>query len=142
MPHYRGEEDGNLSNNNEEVKHLQEENDALKTQFRSIGIVPYLDRMKELAEARDKAVAELKALHEQYAIQTRIDGERIHVLENHPNQKSCEFCGDVTEVMFLRARCHPTAPLMVRKEGSLLILSCYLPECGREIARFHLSIEE
>ncbi len=50
--------------------------------------------------------------------------------------ETCEFCDDVTAEMFLYARCHPTAPLMARKEGPILILSCYLPECAREVARF------
>lgn len=52
---------------------------------------------------------------------------------------NCEFCGDVTATMFLRARCHPTAPLLARKEGDILILSCYLPDCSREVARLTLA---
>jgi len=50
----------------------------------------------------------------------------------------CEFCGDAPPELFLLARCHPTAPLRVRKEGPLLILTCYLPDCGRELARFQI----
>jgi hypothetical protein len=53
----------------------------------------------------------------------------------------CDFCGDVTATMFLHARCHPTAPLLVRKDDDVLILSCYLPDCGREVARFRVIIE-
>lgn len=51
---------------------------------------------------------------------------------------SCALCGDVTAAMFLHARCHPSAPLRARKEGNMLILSCYLPACGREVARLTL----
>lgn len=51
---------------------------------------------------------------------------------------SCELCGDVPSALFLHARCHPTAPLRVRKEGPLLILTCFLPSCGREVARFQI----
>jgi hypothetical protein len=58
------------------------------------------------------------------------------------DESPCEFCGDVSEAMFLHARCHPTAPLMVRKEGDTLILSCYLPDCAREVARFQLAKAE
>jgi hypothetical protein len=54
-------------------------------------------------------------------------------------EQGCDLCGDVTEAMFLRARCHPTAPLIVRKEGDTLILCCYLPECAREVARFQIA---
>lgn len=51
----------------------------------------------------------------------------------------CELCDDVSASLFLRARCHPTAPLKVRKEGSILVLSCYLPECDREVVRLELA---
>jgi hypothetical protein len=54
------------------------------------------------------------------------------------NSFGCDLCGDVSPVLFLLARCHPTAPLRARKEGQLLILTCYLPECGREVARLRL----
>jgi hypothetical protein len=54
----------------------------------------------------------------------------------------CDLCGDVTAAMFLHARCHPTAPLIVRKEGRVLILSCYLPTCGREVVRLLLADEQ
>jgi hypothetical protein len=56
--------------------------------------------------------------------------------------ESCEFCGDVTQAIFLLARCHPTAPLMAKKEGDVLILLCYIPECAREVARFNLVKED
>lgn len=51
----------------------------------------------------------------------------------------CELCSDADGALFLRARCHLTAPLMARKEGHWLILSCYLPTCGREVARLELA---
>lgn len=51
-------------------------------------------------------------------------------------QPVCEFCGDTTEAMFLQARCHPIAPLIAKIENGVLVLSCYVPECGREVARF------
>jgi hypothetical protein len=51
----------------------------------------------------------------------------------------CDLCGDVDEVMFLQPRCHPTAPLIARKEGNILILSCYLPACSREVVRLELA---
>ena len=46
----------------------------------------------------------------------------------------CEFCGDFP--VRLVGRCHPTAPLRAEltSEGEL-ILRCYVPECGREVAR-------
>lgn len=55
------------------------------------------------------------------------------------NVDGCDLCGDVTEAMFLHARCHPTAPLRARKTGNVLILTCYLPDCGREVARLALA---
>jgi hypothetical protein len=44
----------------EELRSLREERDALHAQLSGVGIVPYLDRMKELAEARDEALALMK----------------------------------------------------------------------------------
>ena len=51
----------------------------------------------------------------------------------------CGLCGDADGTLFLRARCHLTAPLIARKEDDWLILSCYLPTCGREVARLQLA---
>ena len=51
----------------------------------------------------------------------------------------CDLCAtgaDVPKNLTLRAKCHLTAPLAVRFEGNILILSCYVPECSREVARF------
>lgn len=44
----------------EELRTVREQRDALKAQLRGVGIVPYLDRMKELAAARDEALALMK----------------------------------------------------------------------------------
>lgn len=55
-----------------------------------------------------------------------------------PVPPNCDLCGDTSAAMFLHTRCHSTAPLMARKEGDELILSCYLPECGREVVRLKL----
>ena len=49
---------------------------------------------------------------------------------------TCELCGDQPSKIELRARCHFTAPLKAELDGDTLVLRCYLPECGREVARF------
>lgn len=51
------------------------------------------------------------------------------------DEPECEFCGDQGP-LFLHARCHLTAPLQVSIDGDTLIISCYLPDCGKEVARF------
>jgi hypothetical protein len=51
----------------------------------------------------------------------------------------CDLCGDATGALFLRSRCHVSAPLLARVEDDWLILSCYLPECGREVVRLQLA---
>ena len=38
-----------------EIERLRAENDAYVAQFKSVGIVPYLERMTQLAEQRDAA---------------------------------------------------------------------------------------
>jgi hypothetical protein len=56
-----------------------------------------------------------------------------------PSQSpSCDLCGDQGPLV-LMSRCHFTAPLRVERNGESLILRCYLPECGREVARFKLA---
>lgn len=46
----------------------------------------------------------------------------------------CDLCGDFP--VRLMAKCHPFAPLRVEMpEKNLIVLYCYLPECGREVAR-------
>lgn len=32
-------------------------------------------------------------------------------------------------------RCHLTAPLMAHMEDGWIILTCYVPDCGREVWR-------
>jgi hypothetical protein len=51
----------------------------------------------------------------------------------------CSLCGDLDGALFLRARCHPSAPLRAIKEGDVLILRCYLPDCDREVVRLDLA---
>ncbi len=51
--------------------------------------------------------------------------------------EQCEFCGDQGPLL-LRARCHLTAPLAITLDGNTLIVSCYVPECGKEVARFQV----
>lgn len=53
---------------------------------------------------------------------------------------ACDLCGDVDGRLFLQARCHPSAPLRAVKDGAVLILRCYVPECDREVARFDLIV--
>jgi len=46
----------------------------------------------------------------------------------------CDLCGDWP--VRLVGKCHPTAPLIAKmEEDGTLVLSCYLPECGREVWR-------
>lgn len=49
----------------------------------------------------------------------------------------CDLCSDQGPLV-LRARCHITAPLHVSRHGDVLILSCYLRDCRREVARFQV----
>jgi hypothetical protein len=51
---------------------------------------------------------------------------------------ACDLCGDQGPLL-LKARCHLTAPLQVVLDGDTLILKCYLPDCGREVARFQIA---
>jgi len=51
--------------------------------------------------------------------------------------KSCKLCGDQGPLL-LRARCHLTAPLAIELDGDTLIVRCYVPECGQEVARFKI----
>jgi len=55
---------------------------------------------------------------------------------------ACELCGDTSAAMFLVSRCHPSAPLRVIKDGDVLILRCYVPECNREVVRLRLAVPE
>lgn len=50
-------------------------------------------------------------------------------------QAGCDLCDDQGP-LFMRARCHLTAPLQVTLDGDVLILRCYVPECSREVARY------
>ena len=55
------------------------------------------------------------------------------------DEPRCEFCGDAPAILFLQARCHPSAPLRAVKDGDVLILRCYLPDCDREVVRLKLA---
>lgn len=50
----------------------------------------------------------------------------------------CDLCGD-QKALWLESGCHFTAPLAARLEGEWLIISCYVPECNREVARFKVT---
>lgn len=52
--------------------------------------------------------------------------------------KKCDLCDDNTipAKLMLHGKCHMTAPLRVTLEGNVLILTCYIPECSREVGRF------
>lgn len=65
--------------------------------------------------------------------------ERLRRLTKRREHTTCALCGDTSAQMFLLSRCHPTAPLRVIKEGAVLVLRCYLPECDREVARLLLA---
>lgn len=53
----------------------------------------------------------------------------------------CDLCGDNSGELFLRARCHPTAPLRAVKEGDVLTLRCYIPDCNRVVVRLKLAAD-
>lgn len=49
----------------------------------------------------------------------------------------CEFCGDFPARLV--QACHPNAPLRAELLGpNELVLYCYVPPCGREVARFKI----
>ena len=57
----------------------------------------------------------------------------------------CEFCSDSDgqpEVLYLHARCHPSAPLRAELENGTLALFCYIPECNRLVAQFMTQVVE
>lgn len=60
-----------------------------------------------------------------------------------PRDEKCDLCnekGGPASELVLRSRCHLTAPLAVKLvDGKTLVLSCYVPECGREVARFEIA---
>lgn len=56
----------------------------------------------------------------------------------------CDQCHErsgAPEAIYLHGRCHMAAPLWAKVEGGYLILSCYVPECRREVARFRITGE-
>jgi hypothetical protein len=66
-------------------------------------------------------------------------------MTRNKDQKSaaeCSLCGDVDSALFLHAACHPSAPLRAIKEGDVLVLRCYVPDCDREVVRLELATSE
>jgi hypothetical protein len=59
--------------------------------------------------------------------------------EQPKDEAACTLCGEVDGALFLHARCHPSAPLRAIKEGDVLVLRCYVPECDREVVRLDLA---
>ena len=60
-------------------------------------------------------------------------------IDDMGNEAKCDLCATGAEPpksLSIHVKCHLTAPLAVRFEGDVLILSCYLPQCSREVARF------
>jgi hypothetical protein len=51
----------------------------------------------------------------------------------------CDLCEDNKGPLFLHARCHLTAPLQASMEDGVLTLRCYIPECGRVVAKFKVT---
>jgi hypothetical protein len=53
----------------------------------------------------------------------------------------CDLCDDQGPLL-LASVCHLTAPLRVTIWDGFIILNCYVPECGREVARFRLADDQ
>lgn len=51
----------------------------------------------------------------------------------------CVLCEDNHGPMYLHAKCHLTAPLQASMEHGVLTLRCYIPECGRVVARLQVT---
>ena len=61
------------------------------------------------------------------------------------NKRACEFCARPNgepERLYLHSRCHVTGPMLVSLIDDVLIVSCYIPGCLREVARFKLASQE
>jgi hypothetical protein len=59
-----------------------------------------------------------------------------------PQDLGCDLCeAESPQVLHLSARCHRSAPLKFHLEDDVLVVSCYIPECGREVARFKVVTE-
>lgn len=57
---------------------------------------------------------------------------------NNEPAKGCELCGDFPA--HLHSRCHPSAPLRIEALSEYEIaLYCYVPDCGRLVARLKLA---
>jgi hypothetical protein len=102
----------------EELRSLREERDALKAQISGVGIVPYLDRMKELAEARDEALALMK--------RDQPDMYRA-LLADQAKQDELRSRAESAEAELLRAK-----QQMASDETSILNLGAALEERTRQ----------
>lgn len=81
---------------------------------------------QDLAQCRADLLKAGERIEQQAALLAkRAEGTRI----------GCYLCGDQGPLL-LRQRCHLTAPLQCVLDGDTLILKCYVPECGAEVARF------
>lgn len=56
-------------------------------------------------------------------------------------RKGCDLCGD-TGVLTASSKCHPNAPLRATLANGVLTLSCYVPECGREVLTIEVNAGE
>ena len=52
--------------------------------------------------------------------------------------QTCDLCDDADELR-LFSQCHPGAPLRAERTSNSLQLSCYVPECGRQVASFPIA---
>ncbi len=62
-------------------------------------------------------------------------------MSNPKNPAKCDLCHDKDgkpQELFLHARCHMTAPLQASLVNGVLTLRCYITECQREVAKFHV----
>lgn len=53
----------------------------------------------------------------------------------------CDLCDGKENhgPLHLHSRCHMTAPLQASMEHGVLTLRCYIPECGRIVAKFKVT---
>lgn len=78
------------------------------------------------------------------AVRRAEDAERVTITAAgrgslRTDDAKCDLCDDANEAgLFLRGRCHPTAPLRVVLDGDVLTLRCYVPDCDRFVASFEV----
>lgn len=91
-------------------------------------------------QAHKTTVEELEYTISNPTIKVNLRPDGSVIVTKVEETKGCELCGDIDGPLFLQARCHPSAPLKAIKEGSTLILRCYIPECDREVVRLKLDV--